>query len=427
MSGRGKLTEADVKASLREVRRALLEADVHFRVARDFVSRVEDSAVGERVTKSFTPGEEVLKIVYTELVELLGKERVQIYFASSPPTTIMLVGLQGCGKTTTCVKLASTLKRQGHNPLVVACDVKRPAAQDQLHLLADQAHIAFYGSESANVAQICQTAVAYARQQDHTVVLLDTAGRLHIDGELMAELLQIKSSIHPHQTILVADGMAGQDAVVAAVDFNQAISIDGVILTKLDSDARGGAALSIRAVTGRPIIYIGVGEGLDDLDEYHPDRMASRILGMGDLASLVEKAEDIVQEEEARLIERKILKEQFDLEDFRTQIRQLKKMGGLGRLVGMIPGMGGQKLKGIDLDERALVRVEAIINSMTPEERSNPQILNGRRRKRIAKGSGTSVEDVNRLLKQFSTTRKLMKSLASGKAPRGSPLQGFGF
>jgi len=424
LRGRGKLTEADVSEALREVRMALLEADVNFKVVKDFVSRVKERAVGHDVLGSLTPGQQVIKIVNDELAALMGGTQSRITVANNPPTIIMLVGLQGAGKTTTAGKLANLLKKQNRRPLLVAADVYRPAAIKQLQVLGEQLDMPVFtivGSQEPVV--IAREATHEAIMKGRDVVIIDTAGRLHINEELMAELKNIKQSVRPHEILLVVDAMTGQDAVTVAEHFDKGLGIDGVILTKLDGDARGGAALSIKAVTGKPIKFAGMGEKLDALEPFHPDRMASRILGMGDVLSLIEKAEQSIDFEQAKALEKKMRTEEFTLEEFLEQMHQVRKLGPLDQLLGMIPGMGNmKKMQGVEVSEKEMKRVEAIILSMTKKERRNPNIIDGSRRKRIASGSGTQVQDVNRLLKQFTEVKKMMKQIQgmqkSGKKGR---------
>lgn len=408
LRGRGKLSEANVKEALKEVRLALLEADVNYKVVKDFVNQVQARAIGQEVLQSITPGQQFVKIVNEELTGLLGKERTEVKFSSRPPTIFMLVGLQGSGKTTACGKLARYYRKKGRFPLLVAADIYRPAAKDQLKILGKTLNIPVFSSGDDPV-KICQEAVEHARKEAKDLVIIDTAGRLHIDQPLMQELLNIKKAVSPQEIILVADAMTGQDAVNIARTFEEKIGLDGVFLTKMDGDARGGAALSVRAVTGSPIKFVGVGEKLDQLEMFYPDRMASRILGMGDVVSLVEKAQEAVDFKQAQKLESKLRKEAFTLDDFHDQLQQLKKMGPLESIMEMIPGLGGKMMRGLKIDEKAMVRVEAMINSMTEEERHKPQIIDGSRRKRIARGSGTSVQDVNQLLKQFSMMQKMIK------------------
>ena len=418
LRGKGRLSEADVEAALREVRLALLEADVHYRVVKDFIGRVRERAVGQEVLESLTPAQQVIKIVHEELTRLMGGQHTRLDLGGEPPVPVMLVGLQGSGKTTTAAKLARLLVRQGRQPLLVAADVYRPAAVEQLVTLGQQIQVPVYapGTDRDPVA-IAREGVAEGRRRGRDVVILDTAGRLHVDDALMAELERIRQAVAPRETLLVVDAMTGQDAVNVAAAFHQRLGIDGVILTKLDGDARGGAALSVRAVTGRPIKFVGLGERVDQLEPFHPERMASRILGMGDVLSLIEKAQAAFDAQQAQRLERKLREQTFDLEDFLEQLRQVRKMGPLDQLLAMIPGLAG-RLQGVRVDEDELRRIEAIIQSMTPEERRHPEIINASRRRRIARGSGTRVQDVNRLLKQFAETQRLMKQMA-GAARRG--------
>ncbi len=414
LRGRGKLTESNIKDAMREIRLALLEADVNFQVVKDFVERVREQSMGQEVMRSLTPGQQVVKIVRDELGALMGGEHHPLSIATQPPTTILLMGLQGSGKTTTAAKLARTFKNTGHRPMLVAADVYRPAAIDQLRTLGASLDIPVYAQEDRqDVAGICAEAREAARSGNHNILIIDTAGRLQINDELMQELRDVKTAAPPHHSLLVVDAMTGQEAVNVAQAFDGKVGIDATILTKLDGDARGGAALSIRAVVGKPIQYIGVGEKLDALEPFHPDRMASRILGMGDILSLIEKAEQTIDEETAAELEQKLRKASFTLEDFQDQLQQIKKLGSLDSIVSMIPGMKKAKLPSVDDSE--LKRVEAIISSMTLEERRNHLIINGSRRKRIARGSGTEVGDVNRLIKQFTQTQKMMKSIMGGQ------------
>ena len=412
--GHGKLTEKNIADSLKEIRRALLEADVNYKVVKEFVEKVKQKALGAEVLRSVTPGQQIVKIVHDELIELMGKSRTDIKMAGIPPTIIMLAGLQGSGKTTFAAKLANFLRKKGHHPMLVAADIYRPAAIQQLQVLGKSLNIPVYAEDSRDAVAICRNAVKAAREQGRDVLILDTAGRLHIDEEMMQELERIKAELKPQEILFVADGMTGQDAVNAAQEFLQRLDFSGVVLTKMDGDARGGAALSIRAVTQRPIKFLSVGEKPDAIEPFYPDRLASRILGMGDVVTLVEKAQEAISLEEAQKLEKKLRKEEFTLEDFYNQIQQIKKMGPLEQILGMIPGIGKQ-LKNVPIDDKAFVRVEAIINSMTPEERRRPQIINGSRRRRIARGSGTRVQDVNQLLRQFEEMRKMMKRMKRGK------------
>jgi len=413
LRGKGKLTEADVKAAMREVKLALLEADVNFKIVKDFVQKVTDRAIGQEVMSSLTPGQQVIKIVNEELTTLMGTTRSKLTFSSSPVSVYMMVGLQGSGKTTTCGKLGNYLKKQGKKPLLVACDIYRPAAIKQLQVVGDSLGIPVFTMGEINPVEITKAAINHANRYGNDVVILDTAGRLHIDETLMNELVEIKKAAKPTEILLVVDAMTGQDAVNVAESFNAQLGIDGLIMTKLDGDTRGGAALSVKAVTGKPIKFAGIGEKLSELEEFHPDRMASRILGMGDVLTLIEKAQSSFDEESARKLEKKMKKGNFDFEDFLSQLQQMKKMGPIGDLLGMIPGLGNQKaLKDVQVDEKEFVKLEAIIQSMTLKERRDPNLINGSRKKRIAAGSGTSVQEVNKLLKQFEQTKKLMKQFS---------------
>ncbi|MBM7623547.1 signal recognition particle protein [Sporohalobacter salinus] len=413
LRGKGKLSEKDVKSALREVKLALLEADVNFKVVKEFISDIEERAVGKEVMDSLTPAQQVIKIVNEELTELMGKTQSKLSIASDPPTVIMLVGLQGAGKTTTVGKLAQHLHKNGRRPLLVAGDVYRPAAIKQLQVLGERLdQPVFSMGDKQDPVDIAKAGVSHAKSNGRDVVIIDTAGRLHIDEELMDELKDIKSAVNPQEILLVVDAMTGQDAVNVADSFNEALGIDGITLTKLDGDARGGAALSIRKVTGRPIKFVGTGEKLDDLEPFHPDRMASRILGMGDMLSLIEKAEENIDAQKAKELEEKLRKEEFTLEDFMDQMGQIRNMGPLDQIMDMIPGMGKIKqLDNLNMSEEHLDQIEAIVNSMTTEEKRDPSIINGSRRRRIANGSGTEVQDVNQLLKQFKQAKKMMKQL----------------
>ncbi len=417
LRGRGVLKEEDVKEALREVRLALLEADVNFKVVKDFVSKVQDRAIGQEILSSLTPGQQVVKIVHEELVNLLGGVQSKLHLSPNPPTVIMMVGLQGSGKTTTSGKLARNFKKDGRKVLLVPADTRRPAAIEQLKTLARQVGVEAYSSDASDPVAICKAARAHAERSLFDVVILDTAGRLQIDEPLMEELRQIKASVKPSEVLFVADAMTGQEAVNIAEKFNGDVGFDGMVLTKMDGDARGGAALSVKAVTGKPLKFVGMGEKLDALEPFFPDRMASRILGMGDVLSLIEKAQETVSREEAEKLAKKLRKSEFNLEDFRDQLRQVKKMGSLESIIGMIPGLNKLKMADADMQqgEKELKRVEAIINSMTPRERANHTLINGSRRARIAKGSGTQVQDVNRLLKQFVEMQKMMKMMKGGK------------
>ncbi|MCK6623016.1 MAG: signal recognition particle protein [Calditrichaceae bacterium] len=424
--GQGKLSEKNIADSLKEIRRALLEADVNYRVVKQFINDVQEKALGEAVLRSVTPGQQIVKIVHDELVRLMGESNTTLKFAGIPPTVIMLCGLQGSGKTTFAGKLGNHLRKKGRHPMLVAADVYRPAAKTQLEVVGKSLNIPVYSTASNDALQICKESIKAAREKSCDIVILDTAGRLHIDEEMMQELQLIKRELKPQEILFIADGMTGQDAVNAASQFLERLDYDGVVLTKMDGDARGGAALSIRSVTNRPIKFISVGEKMDALEPFHPERLASRILGMGDVVSLVEKAQDAIDLEEAEKLERKLRKDQFNLEDFYSQLQQIKKMGPLEQLLGMIPGVGKQ-LQGVQIDDRAFVKVEAIINSMTPKERRKPQILNGSRRKRIAAGSGTRVQDVNQLLRQFEEMKKMIKRMKKMKFGRAMPPGMFPF
>ena len=439
LRGKGRITEADVKEAMREVRLALLEADVSYKVVKDFVATVTERAVGADVLESLTPAQQIIKIVNEELTQMMGGVNSRISFANSGPTVIMMVGLQGAGKTTNGAKLAGYLKnKMGKRPLLVACDVYRPAAITQLQVVGDQLGIPVFSMGQVNPVQIAQHALRHAKDHGHDTVLLDTAGRLHIDEQLMDELKNIKSAVHPNEIMLVVDAMTGQDAVNAASAFNDALGIDGVLLTKLDGDARGGAALSIHAATGKPIKFVGMGEKLDMLDLFHPDRMASRILGMGDMLSLIEKAEQSYDEKKAAELEEKLRKNRFTLTDYLDQMSQLKKMGDLSQIMGMMPGNLGKQMEGTQVDEKLLARQEAIILSMTIKERENPGIIDASRKKRIAAGCGMEVADVNRLLKQYEMMLQLTRQLSKGHMPKsladfgkgaklpGSKMYGFG-
>ncbi len=425
LRGRGKLNEADVKTALREVRRILLEADVNFKVARDFLKKVEERAIGEEVLKSVTPAQQVIKIIHDEMAELLGSNWSALKRSKEPPSVYLMVGLQGSGKTTTSGKLASYLKKRGMRPLLAACDLQRPAAIDQLERVGEQASTDVVSRTGDTPLAVAMEAKRKARAEGLDTLIVDTAGRLHVDDALMAELSEIKEELRPAEVLFVADGMTGQDAVNSADIFNRQLGITGIVLTKMDGDARGGAALSIREVTGQPIRFVGVGEKLDEIEEFHPNRMADRILGMGDVVTLVEKAQQNIDAEQAEKLARKMKKADLDLEDFLAQLRQISNMGPLDSLLKMIPGVG-KALKGMEVDQREMSHVEAIILSMTPDERRRPQIINGSRRKRIAKGAGLTVQDVNRLLNQFEQMKKMMKKMGKGKGlPMGlGPMPG---
>ena len=419
LRSKGALTEADVKDAMREVRLALLEADVNYKVARDFTKTVTERAIGAKVMESLTPSQMVIKIVNEELTALMGGTKARLNTANHPPTIVMMCGLQGSGKTTHSAKLALMLKNQGHRPLLAACDVYRPAAIKQLQVVGEKAGVPVFELGQIDPVEIARRAVAEARDHGYDYVFLDTAGRLHVDEQLMNELKNIKSEVHPHEILLVVDSMTGQDAVNVATSFNDALGIDGLILTKLDGDTRGGAALSARAVTGKPIKFVGTGEKLGDLDVFHPDRMASRILGMGDMLSLIEKAEQELDEKKARELEAKLRKNKFDLNDLLDQVHQMRRMGSIRDLLKMLPGIGN-KIDNVDVDEHAFDRMEAIIYSMTPQERAKPDIINPSRKRRIAAGCGMQVEDVNRLLSQYRQMQKMFKQFngKSGKKMR---------
>lgn len=418
LRSKGRLTESDVKSAMREVKMALLEADVNYKVVKDFVSKVQDRSIGEDVMKSLTPGQMVIKIVNEELTSLMGDSQSKLTFSSKPPTVIMMVGLQGAGKTTTSGKLGGYLKKQGKKPLLVACDVYRPAAIKQLEVVGEKLGVEVFqeGTEKSPV-DIAKNAIEYAKSHLLDVVIIDTAGRLHIDETLMDELKKIKSAVRPQEILLIVDSMTGQDAVNVSESFNEALGIDGVVLTKMDGDTRGGAALSIRSVTKKPIKFVGMGEKLDNLEPFYPDRMASRILGMGDVMSLIEKAQENLDMEKAKKLETKLKNSELDFEDFLSQLEQIQKLGSLDSIIGMIPGMGSMKGQLGDMDSKSkeISRIKAIIQSMTVEERRNPKLLNSSRKKRIAAGSGTSVQEINKLVKQFNEMNKLMKSFKNNK------------
>jgi len=410
LRGKGKITEKDLDLALREVRLALLEADVNYKVVKDFISDIKERALGSEVLESLNPGQQVIKIVYDELTKLMGEKEEKLNFASKPPTIILMCGLQGSGKTTTSGKLAFNLKKQNKRPLLVACDVYRPAAIKQLEVVGEKVGVPVF-SMGTNVSpiDIAKAGIEHAIKNGNDVVIIDTAGRLHIDTDLMEEIFTIKNVTNPNEILLVLDAMTGQDAVNVAEAFNEKLDITGVVLTKMDGDARGGAALSLRSVTHKPIKFVGMGEKLDQLEPFYPDRMASRILGMGDVLGLIEKAQASFDEKKALELEKKMRNASFTLDDFLDQLEQMKNMGPLSDILEMIPGIGSKQLKGLNVDEKELVRIEAIIKSMTKKERSNPDIIDSSRRQRIAKGSGTSIQDVNKLLKQFKETKKLMK------------------
>ncbi len=428
LRGRGRLDEDAVSKAMREIRLALLEADVNFQVVRDFVAQVRARALGQDVLKSITPGQQVVKIVHEELTELMGSGSSKLAFAGRPPTVILLAGLQGSGKTTAAAKLALLLRKEGKRPGLVAADLQRPAAIDQLEQLGKQIQVPVYREETRDPVVATRKGLQRAQADDLDVVIVDTAGRLHVDEALMDELAAVRKEAKPTNVLLVVDAMTGQEAVNVAQAFQEHVAFDGVLMTKLDGDARGGAALSVKAVTGKPIMYASTGEKLSELERFHPDRMATRILGMGDVLSLIEKAEEQVTEDEAQELERKIRRAEFTLEDFLKQMKQVRKMGPLQNVLGMMPGMGKamKQLRSANVDERELDRLEAMILSMTPEERARPEIIKGSRRKRIAQGSGTNVAAVNNLVKQFDQMRKMMKQLASGKMPDPAALLGGG-
>ena len=412
LKGKGKLSEKDVDTAMREVRLALLEADVNFKVVKDFIKTVKTRAVDSEVMESLTPGQQVIKIVNEELTILMGEKESKLNFASTPPTVILMCGLQGAGKTTTSGKLAYNLKKQNKRPLLVACDVYRPAAIKQLQVVGERVGVPVFAMGDKNdPVDIAKAAIEHGKKNNNDCIIIDTAGRLHIDENLMEELQNIHKVVNPQEVLLVVDSMTGQDAVNVAQTFNEKLEITGVILTKLDGDARGGAALSIRAVTEKPIKFVGMGEKLDQLEPFHPDRMASRILGMGDILSLIEKAQTSIDEQKALELEKKIRSQQFTLDDFLDQLEQMKNLGPIDQLIGMIPGVNSKALKDVDVNEKDIVKIQAIIQSMTLEERENPVIIDSSRRKRIAKGSGTYVQDVNKLLKQFKESKKMMKKL----------------
>ncbi len=432
LKGKGKVSEEDVNEAMREVRLALLEADVNFKVVKEFVSKVKEKAIGQELEKSFTPGMTVIDIVNKELTELMGGSQSKLAKANKPPTVIMMVGLQGAGKTTTSGKLAKLLQKQNHKPLLVAADIYRPAAIKQLQVLGEQIKVPVFAlGDQASPVDIAKQALAHAKEEHLDYVIIDTAGRLHIDEALMDELRQVHEAVSPDEVLLVVDAMTGQDAVNVADSFHQQLSLTGVVLTKLDGDTRGGAALSVKAVTGCPIKFAAMGEKIDSLEPFHPERMASRILGMGDMLSLIEKAQSNIDSEKAAELERKMRRAEFSFEDFLEQMEQVRKMGPLDQIVDMLPGMGKVKgMKDLKVDEKQMGRVEAIIRSMTHEEKQRPEMLNASRRKRIAAGSGTTIQDVNKLIKQFEDMRKMMKQFSSmmgGGKKKGKMPKGFKF
>lgn len=424
LKNKGKLTELEIKQAMREVKIALLEADVNFKVVKDFIAAVTENAIGEDILSSLTPAQQVIDIVHNELVELMGAKHEKLAVSSKPPTTIMMCGLQGAGKTTMCGKLGLMLKKQNKKVMLVACDIYRPAAIKQLEVVAGKAGVEFFSEGQINPVKIVTDALEEANKKAIDYVIVDTAGRLHIDETLMQELIDVKKVLKPNEILLTVDAMTGQDAVNVAETFNEKLDITGVVLTKLDGDTRGGAALSIRAVTGKPIKFSGVGEKMDDVEPFHPDRMASRILGMGDVLTLIEKAKDAISEEEALKMQKKLRERGFTLEDYLTQMESMKKMGNMNDIIGMIPGLGGMAKGQMNIDEKQMDRTKAIIQSMTRRERLNPDIIKASQRKRIAQGSGTSIQEVNQLLKQFEMAKQMMKKMQGGKRFGKMP---FGF
>ncbi len=413
LKGKGKLSEKDIKSAMREVKLALLEADVNYKVVKSFINKVSERSVGSEVMKSLTPGQQVIKIVNEELKDLMGTNETKIEFSPKPPTVIMMVGLQGAGKTTTSGKIAGYLKKTGKSPLLVAGDIYRPAAIKQLQIVGEKLELPVFSmGDSTSPQNIAKAALEFAKRNGHDVLLIDTAGRLHIDESLMQELKDVKKTVNPDEILLVIDAMTGQDAVNVAEAFDRELSIDGVVLSKLDGDTRGGAALSVKAVTGKPIKFVGTGEKLDSIEPFYPERMASRILGMGDVLTLIEKAQDSFSEENAKKLQKKIKEQSFDLNDFLDQMEQMKNMGPIDQIMEMMPGIGGKQLKNLKVDENEIKKIEALIKSMTEEERTKPEIISSGRRKRIASGSGNSVQQVNKLLKQFAQTKKMMKQFS---------------
>lgn len=425
LKSKGSLNEKDVREAMREVRLALLEADVNYKVAKDFTAKVTERAIGSQVMESLTPAQMVIKIVNEELTELMGGTQTRLSIANHPPTVVMMCGLQGSGKTTHCAKIARKLKNENHRPLLVACDIYRPAAIKQLQVVGEQVGVPVFEMGQTNPVTIAKEAIKLAKDKGYDYVFIDTAGRLHIDTELMNELKNIKSEVHPHEILLVIDAMLGQDAVTVASTFNDELGIDGLVLTKMDGDTRGGAALSARAVTGKPIKFVGMGEKLDELDYFYPDRMASRILGMGDVLSLIEKAEIALDEKKAAKLEEKLRRNKFDLEDLLDQMEQVQKMGSMKDILSMLPGVN-KKIKDVDVDDRQLDRMRAIIQSMTVKERRNPDVINPSRKRRIAAGCGMQVEDVNRLLNQYRQMQKMFKQMNSGSMKRKLKRMGMG-
>jgi signal recognition particle subunit SRP54 len=424
LRGQGKITPQNVEESLREIRRALLDADVNYKVAKQFIDEVQKRALGQEVLNSITPGQQIIKIIYDEMVKLLGEAKVELNYSQTPPSVVLIAGLQGSGKTTFAGKLANLLKSKGRLPLLVAADVHRPAAIDQLESLGKQIEIPVYADRGADALKIAEDSIEYARKNIRDTIILDTAGRMHVDEQMMNEVAAIRDKVHPHEILFVVDAMTGQDAVNTAKAFHDRLNFDGVVLTKLDGDSRGGAALSIRSIVNKPIKFVGVGEKLDALEPFYPDRIASRILGMGDIVSLVEKAQQTFDQEKAVKLEEKLRKAQFTFEDFLDQLREIKKMGPISQVVSMIPGMNKLPASA-NVDDRELVRIEAIMQSMTKEERMRPTIINGSRRRRISMGSGTTVQEVNRLLKQFEEMQKMMRKISKSgvrKAMQGMNL-----
>lgn len=428
LRSRGRLTEADVKEAMREIRLALLEADVNFKVTKDFIKTVTEKATGADILESLSPAQQVIKIVNEELTALLGGQNARITIAPNPPTIVMMVGLQGAGKTTNCAKLAGLFKKQQQRrPLLVACDVYRPAAIEQLKVVGKQLDIPVFEMGQGDPVEIAKAGIDFAKKNGHDLVFLDTAGRLHIDEALMNELKNIKASVHPHEIMLVVDAMTGQDAVNVAQSFDEALGIDGILMSKMDGDARGGAALSVKAVTGKPIKYVGMGEKLDNIEPFHPDRMASRILGMGDILTLIEKAQQSFDQKQAAETAQKMMSGKLTLTDFYDQLQQMKNMGSMEEMLGMLPGVDAKALAGAKVDEKAMAHTEAIIQSMTPKERENPSIINFSRKKRIAAGCGLSIEEINKLLKQFEMMQKMTRQLAGmQKRVKGKKKRGFG-
>ena len=418
LRGLGKITDKNIQDTSREIRRILLEADVNINVTRDFVERVKDRSIGTKVIKSVKPGEQFIKIIHDELVHLFGDQNSELDFSNQNCTVMLLAGLQGSGKTTTCAKLAKRILDEGKSVLLVAADIYRPGAIKQLNVLAQKIDVPVFDSDTSDPVKICADAVEEAKESNIDCVILDTAGRMHVDGEMMLEIQQISESVSPSETLFIADGMTGQDAVNSAKAFNEALEITGIILTKMDGDARGGAAVSITSVINKPVKFIGVSEKINGLDVFDPKRMADRILGLGDVVGIVEKAEKIVNESEAKIMQEKILKNQFNLEDFKDQLFQIQKMGNINEIMNMIPGIPGKMKNKVNMDERQIIWTEAIINSMTEKERKKPQIINGSRRSRIASGSGRSVQEVNQLLKQFTEMQKMMKKFGKMKTPK---------